>query len=443
MNHTLKFFLLLFLFTTLRVFGQTTDSITQVTPKPSDKTVTKYTIGIIGGPNLFSFQNRNNPPQLMIGGGGGLSFQINFEKQVSLAIDLLAEKKTYGYTGNNYAYKYDLYSITLPIMYRRSLGRANYGYINAGGFFSTQFNAEYKGGYYIYSQNFNRGFVGIVAGLGARIPIGKKMLLTLEARDYYSLYKLYDVKTASYFDLSSAMSNTATFLVGISYGLGGTKDSTTTKQRKIFVKPFYSIKNSFRKQLEDVTIIQSSAYNTYRYNSEEEIPKICSEAGLLFEIRLSQYFNINTGLCYDERNFSTNKTNFTFTSISPGNPSTRILSDELNYKFQFLSLPVLLNVEKKIKNASIYIGTGIEVKRLLYSSMNFTHEYSNIASGSYKGNDFAYFWDIHLGASLPLSKKLFFFIEPTIENGLNKITLEKAELDLQLWSYGCRAGFRF
>lgn len=267
--------------------------------------------------------------------------------------------------------------------------------------------------------------------LGVSVPIGKKLFLFVEP------------------DFKMALGHTNKISQLWSYGCrAGIKFGEIKKHgpadsvpKSIFFKPFYSIKNSFRKQLNDITIIQTDAYNSYRYNSEEEIPKVCSEVGLLFEIRLSEHLNINTGLSYEQRNFSTNKTKFTFISNSPWNPSSHVITDELNYKFQFLSFPILLNAEMKVKKASVYIGTGLEVKRLLYSSIGFAHEYSNLYAGPYKGDNYSYFWDVHLGVSLPLSKKLSFFFEPNIENGLNKIP-EGGEMDLQLWSYGCKVGLK-
>jgi len=170
----------------------------------------KYNIGIELGPSLTNFINGDmyggveRIHEYKMGYFGGVIFQYNLNSCISFQTNIDFEKKIiadqlyhFSYIDNKNEYspwrfKYDY--INVPVLAKLNL-RKNRFYIDAGPYLDILLKGEFS-----FQNDINNETViikgtkdikkfnlGLAAGLGANIPIGKKYDMSFEARDNMNL----------------------------------------------------------------------------------------------------------------------------------------------------------------------------------------------------------------------------------------------------------------
>ena len=204
----------------------------------------KFDVGAEGGPSLIFLRgnnliDKNHKPAM--GFSGGLFFQYNFKKVVSLRTSIAFERKGSVFTeqstdinGNplgeiNTNTNFDY--LTFPILLRATFGKKVQYFINAGPYF----------GYLIKQTSVSKGNniptttidntlldkrfdLGISAGLGLSLPIKTKFAFSFEARNNLGLYNISDIPVVNNEALKT---NSTNFLLGFTYKLGQRSVDTT------------------------------------------------------------------------------------------------------------------------------------------------------------------------------------------------------------------------
>jgi len=197
--------------------------------------VKKFDFGLEGGPSLKSLYGNSvlkKNHKWGIGFSGGLFFQLNFKRNISLRTNIVYERKgsidpyqrtdSSGnplgklITNGNYDY------LTLPILIRATFGHKVKYFVNAGPYFGYLIKAGWeqkgdnfttrKGDLTAYTKRFDSG---ISAGLGLTIPIKSRFYISFEIRNNLGLY---NISPAVYND-NCIKTNSTNLLFGLTYKL--------------------------------------------------------------------------------------------------------------------------------------------------------------------------------------------------------------------------------
>lgn len=438
--------------------------------------VNNYELGIIGGPNWLTLKGNEvavkNYSKPSTAYSTGLSFQYNFKKIFSIHTDVLFEKKQNianipsGTSGlvyfNETDRKTEMDYLTIPVLLKTSFGRKRFLFIYTGIYIGAIIKDEVRHyiagtGYFTHDLvgNDNKTDFGATIGAGMHIPLNKKFAITLEARNNWGITNIRKDIGKEVLKL-----NTANILLGIHYNFERKKnsDSTHQKEKKVFVKPFYSSQLSYRRELNNTTKFylfnNGSSNKTYSYAANEETSIHGNEWGLLIELKLFPNVNINTGLTFDTQGFKTkgrvDSLNIgTWGDMTGSYDYTVYDQPQMILNFKFISLPLILNYELKRNRASYFIGIGSEIKYLYSNSLKisgievYRNKYNSEENRYSKNSRFTHFCIVNLGASLPITKSMFFIIEPYLKYEMAKLTTYPQDLAIQLWSTGCRVGIKF
>lgn len=199
----------------------------------------KFNIGIEGGPSLINLRGNGLgfTPDASIGFAGGLTFQYNFPKLLSLRTNIGYERKgailsnilftdangqTLGTTTLHFNFDY----FTMPIMLRANFGKKVNFFLNGGIYFGyliqQKTNSDGTAGLPIPSSedntsNYYRFDTGVALGLGCEVPIKNKIVLSFELRNNTGLYNV--VEPIMYYSPNLKTSST-NLLIGIAYKFG-------------------------------------------------------------------------------------------------------------------------------------------------------------------------------------------------------------------------------
>jgi hypothetical protein len=197
----------------------------------------KFDIGIEGSPTLTflwgnDFINNNHKPT--IGFIGGLFFQYNFKKIISLRTNFAIERKgsvltsettdingtRVGELTTNTKFDY----LTFPILVRATFGKKVQYFVNAGPYFGYLIKQTfvYKGTNIstatIDNTSNDKIFdMGISTGLGLSVPIKSKFAFSFELRNNLGLYNVNDLPDPQNVIVKT---NSTNFLLGFTYKLG-------------------------------------------------------------------------------------------------------------------------------------------------------------------------------------------------------------------------------
>jgi hypothetical protein len=197
----------------------------------------KFDIGVEGSPSLIflrgnDFIDNNHKPT--IGFSGGLFFQFNFKKVVSLRTNIAFERKgsvltsqttdMYGNplgeitTNTNFDY------LTLPILVRATFGKKVQYFVNAGPYFGYLIKQTFvsKGDNIPTTTSDNTSLdkrfdTGISIGLGLSVPIKSKFAFSFELRNNLGLYNVSAVPVGNN---GTVKTNSTNFLLGFTCKLG-------------------------------------------------------------------------------------------------------------------------------------------------------------------------------------------------------------------------------
>ncbi|WP_018342625.1 porin family protein [Cytophaga aurantiaca] len=197
----------------------------------------KWYVGIVGGAGVTKIRtNFSYKPNPNIGFYTGLSGQYNFSKHFAIHTELAFDRKG---TKDNFTFSdingniigpgkaiNQLNYLTLPMLFRASIGNKVTYFLQAGPYLSyllnqtskyssniddPQYNFKINGTSYISRMDF-----GMSAGLGAVIPVKEKFSVSCELRGNYGLIKLSNNNSATIKSYNESLN----FLVGISYKIG-------------------------------------------------------------------------------------------------------------------------------------------------------------------------------------------------------------------------------
>ena len=197
----------------------------------------KFDIGVEGSPTITflrgnAFIDKYHKPTM--GFAGGLSFQYNFKKIISLRTNIAFERKgsvltsqTTDIIGNPLGEKttntnFDY--LTFPILIRATFGKKILYFVNAGPYFGylikQTFVSKDDNIPTITSDNTSldkRFDTGISTGLGLSVPIKTKFAFSFEVRNNIGLYNVSAVPVANN---GTIKTNSTNFLLGFTYKLG-------------------------------------------------------------------------------------------------------------------------------------------------------------------------------------------------------------------------------
>jgi hypothetical protein len=195
----------------------------------------KIEIGAEGGPSLAFLRGNELIKKYhssIIGFSGGVTFQYNLDKTISLRTNLSYERKGCAIKdlpmmfSSNKTFHYRLNYITMPILVRASFGKKTHFFVNAGPYFgylaqtiieiSNDIGEKEK---LVDTDNpyLKKWDFGISAGLGVAIPLGEKIALSFEIRNNLGLY---DINNSAFSDDRAVKNNSTNLLVGLAYQIG-------------------------------------------------------------------------------------------------------------------------------------------------------------------------------------------------------------------------------
>lgn len=198
----------------------------------------KFDIGVEGSPSLIFLRGNDiidNLHKPTIGFSGGLFFQYNFKKVVSLRTNIAFERKgsvlTYEITTNSNGNSFEKVTtntnfdyLILPILVRATFGKRVQFFVNAGPYFGYLIKQTFvtKGDNIPTTTNDNTSLnkrfdTGISTGLGLSVPIKTKFLFSFEVRNNLGLY---NVRAVSVVNNGTTKTNSTNFLLGFAYKLG-------------------------------------------------------------------------------------------------------------------------------------------------------------------------------------------------------------------------------
>ncbi len=197
----------------------------------------RFEVGIEGGPNnapfleskhySYSDGTGHSTIHAMPSYSGGLSFQWNSRKHVSLRTGLMYQKNDYSFTNNysnaskkNNSGKHIIEYLTIPVMTRATFGQKVHFFLNAGLFVSIATrNTETIAATSNKIPHFNPINFGAVGGFGMGIPIKKRIELSLEIRSHMAITNSLSKSPNTNYPQTMRI-NTLNALLGISYKLG-------------------------------------------------------------------------------------------------------------------------------------------------------------------------------------------------------------------------------
>jgi hypothetical protein len=203
----------------------------------------KFEAGVEGSPALSFLRindniDNNHKPTIGIGFTGGLFFQYNFKKIISLRTNIAFERKgsmtstppkpdyvpdihagtpSEIITNTNYDY------LTLPILARATFGKKITYFVNAGPYFGYLIKRTFvsgEGSSAISGDNtwLNERFdTGISAGFGLSCPLTSKFAFSFEVRNNLGLYNISAVPVGNN---GTIKINSTNLLLGFTYKFG-------------------------------------------------------------------------------------------------------------------------------------------------------------------------------------------------------------------------------
>ncbi len=208
----------------------------------------KFDIGLVGSPSMVFLRGNDIIKQYhkpTIGFSGGLSFQYNFPKFISIRTDIQFERKgslatgTIYYTDNTgnvidsekWTDYFHFDYLTMPILVRATIGKKIKYFFNAGLFAgylikqtdifgATKYLPKQTTDNTSRDQRFDLGATG---GLGLSVPIKDNFLISLEIRDNLGLYNVSKVQVINN---GTIKTNSTNFLITLSYKFGTRQTET-------------------------------------------------------------------------------------------------------------------------------------------------------------------------------------------------------------------------
>ncbi|MFL5762315.1 MAG: outer membrane beta-barrel protein [Bacteroidia bacterium] len=429
---------------------------------PDSAMISRFQIGIAGGSNLFNFAGASSYTRFKISYSTGVHLQTDLTRSSSFVADLLLENKRFDITRYSGSSSVNISYLTLPVMMRFHAGKRRIFFAETGNYISRLLKYESDGVKVNYGNKSQNTELGLIAGMGVRIPAGKKFDIAIEGREAHSFTSS---RYPDSYSFSPVTSNTSSILLGISYKLNGKyisnnhaqaekKNDSTGKQRNVYVKLFYAPKVCGRIRNTEATVLEDSYYGnshtSYSYDTDLETFRYGQEAGILLSFINRKHFNLDIGLGYDREGFKT----------IPGTVYSQGWGDLLgfyhheyknmtvSYKFDFADLSLAANFVLPSKKCLFYAGAGLDAEAIINSNveigtLEYTYHLSTKKRSDTKIDPLAVFATGNLGMEIPCSAKSSVFIEPYAKYEIGDFNIPIVDHHAVLWSAGCRLGLKF
>ena len=196
-----------------------------------------FEIGAQAGPNITAMQFENellqDNTQPKIAALGGLFFQYNLNTIFSLRVDPSFERLEYKYKDRTYTDQYgntdgpyktkiNLDYITVPVLFKASIGNKINGFVNAGPSFNFLLQSKWTSEMpertfkQLTTTQYNTFNLGLTTGLGVAIPLKETIALSFEVRNNLGLTNINKNDDSDY----AIKTNSTSLLVGIAYKFG-------------------------------------------------------------------------------------------------------------------------------------------------------------------------------------------------------------------------------
>jgi hypothetical protein len=201
----------------------------------------KWDVGIVGGPGITALRLTNHSrwdySKPTIGFYTGLSAQYNFNSHFAIHTELAFDRKgavnklnftdAYGNQTATIKLTNQLNYLTLPILFRASIGNKVKYFVQAGPYLSyllnqttkqlstlsdPQYHYHINGTSHLPAMDF-----GMSAGLGILVPVKEKFSISCELRGNYGLVDLFSKGNST---TTKEFNETLNLLIGISYKIG-------------------------------------------------------------------------------------------------------------------------------------------------------------------------------------------------------------------------------
>lgn len=166
-------------------------------------------------------------------------------------------------------------------------------------------------------------------------------------------------------------------LLGFSTMAQEKKETVLKKERKVFVKFFFSPTYSFNvAKASQSTIITSYPdwYVKYTFDNKKEVGDWGFNCGILLDIKLNKRINMETGIMREEINYKINKGTVFLTEEygdqQNGPPVFETRNDiAIKHKYIFFTAPLIVNYKINQKKLFYNVGSGfaIDILRSFYT----------------------------------------------------------------------------
>lgn len=195
--------------------------------------VNKFNIGIEGGPSIIFMRGNEiikSYQKASIGYSGGIFFQYNFKKILSLRTSISYERKgsvsskdyfyIVGASFTNTPIKNNFKYLSMPILLRATFGKGLQYFVNAGPYFGYLIQQNFTSEELPTRDNtsvYKRLDLGLSLGLGLIVPIRKKFSFSFEVRNNLGLF---DTSDAPVYGGGTIKTNSTVALLGFAYKFG-------------------------------------------------------------------------------------------------------------------------------------------------------------------------------------------------------------------------------
>ncbi|HSY62384.1 MAG TPA: porin family protein [Cytophaga sp.] len=196
----------------------------------------KWGVGIVGGPGITGLRSEWYKPSPTLGFYTGLSAQYNFNNYFALHTELAFDRKgtsdkfsltdSYGNAVGTAKITNQLNYLTMPVLFRASIGKKVKYFLQAGPYLSYLLNQTIKtvsttdefhyiprinGTSHLPTMDF-----GMSAGLGILVPVKEKFSVSCELRGNYGLVNLLSKGSGNIKEFNETLN----MLLGITYKIG-------------------------------------------------------------------------------------------------------------------------------------------------------------------------------------------------------------------------------
>lgn len=240
-------------------------------------------------------------------------------------------------------------------------------------------------------------------------------------------------------------------LIGFSTVAQEKKDSISSKQkRKKFAIGFsYEPKYCYRTNSEKKSYFgyysDDELYESYGYNSNNEIPKKGYTTGITFSFSPIKYIGVNLGIMYSTMGYKT-KTIDSISIVSAGvnytgNPPYTIYNyPPIDFNYAYISIPIIIDFVKHFNKLELHIGGGANFNFLKEATANKGNIAPNYPAGKYTSkvkNSHLIYYNLHLGCNYDLNKRFMIGITPNFSYQKESLNSQS----LHLFSIGAEIKF--